>query len=77
MIMEEVMILMKKVQEKQNEKKTSYMLWQKQISSATASKWYLAGHACFVATPPSMLCKPHSFKIKVQWTAHNINNKNK
>lgn len=24
-----------------------------------------------------MLCKPHSFKIKVQWTAHNINNKNK
>lgn len=30
-----------------------------------------------VATPPSMLCKPQSFPIKVQWTACSINNGNK
>lgn len=29
-----------------------------------------------VATPHSMLCKPHSFKTKVQWTAHNIDDNN-
>lgn len=29
-------------------------------------------HASYVAAPPSMLCKPHSVNIKVQWTAHDI-----
>lgn len=72
MIMEEVMMVMEKGAGKTKQNKIIL-----HAASATVSQRRLAGHACCVATPPSMLCKPHSFKIKVQWTAHNINNENK
>lgn len=77
MIMEEVMMVMEKVQENKN-KWDPTCCDRKQISSATVSySDVFTGHACCVATPPSMLCKPHSFKrSRCKWTAHDINDKN-
>lgn len=59
MIMEEVTMVMEKVQETKKIK-ILHAVTEADTVSTTLSLWRLSSHASCVATPPSMLCKPHS-----------------